>query len=517
MADDEISFGPYRLDLRRRLLSRQDRTVSLGGRALDLLCVLAAARGELVTKDRLMAEVWPGLTIEDNNLYVHISAIRKALESEPDGQAWLITVPGRGYRFVGASASVGTPSTGRIEGMPLADKPSIAVLPFRNMSSDPEQEYFADGMAEEIITALSRFRHLFVIAHGSSLTYKDGSVDPMQVARELGVRYVLEGSVRRAADRIRFTGRLIDASNGAHLWADRFEATASDVFDLQDTMAANVVGAIAPKLEAAEIRRVKRKPTHRLDAYDCYLRGASIASSTVRKANDDALRWLYKAMDLDPDFALAYAKAAQCYAFRKVNGWMTDRAEELEAANVGRCAVTLGGDDAVALSYGGFVLAYVAGKLEDGAALVDRALGLNPNWAYAWAASGWMRLCFGEPETAIEHTVTAIRLSPLDPLMFAWQSFTALAQICAGRPDEAVTWAAKSLRGQPDYPASLRVAAASNALVGHLGAAREIMARVRELDPGLRIGNLQSVLPPLRRKEDRQVLVEGLLKAGLPK
>jgi TolB-like protein len=393
------------------------------------------------------------------------------------------------------------------------------VLPFRNMSSDPEQDYFADGMVEEIVTALSRFRHLFVIAHGSSLAYKakSESADARQVGRELGVRYVLEGSVRRAANRIRITGRLIDAANGAHLWADRYEATDDDVFDLQDTMAANVVGALAPKLEAAEIGRARRKPTDRLDAYDCYLRGASIASSTARDANDDALRWLYKAMDLDPDFALAHAKAAQCYAFRKVNGWMTTRAEELEAARVGRCAVTLGGDDAVALSYGGFALAYVAGELEDGAALVDRALGLNPNWAYAWAASGWMRLCFGEPETAIEHTVAAIRLSPLDPLMFAWQSFTALAQICAGRPDEAVAWSAKSLRGQPDYPASLRVAAASNALAGHLGVAREIMARLRELDPGLRVANLQSVLPPLRRKKDRQVLVEGLLKAGLPK
>jgi tetratricopeptide (TPR) repeat protein len=163
------------------------------------------------------------------------------------------------------------------------------------------------------------------------------------------------------------------------------------------------------------------------------------------------------------------------------------------------------------------VLSYVAGELEDGAAFVDRALGLNPNWAYAWAASGWMRLCFGLPETAVEHTIAAMRLSPLDPMMFAWQSFTALALICAGRPGEAVEWVAKSLRGQPDYPASLRVAAASNALVGHLGAAREIMARLRELDPGLRVANLQNVLPPLRRKEDREVLAEGLLKAGLPK
>jgi TolB-like protein len=529
MADDEIRFGPFRLDLRRRQLSRDDKAVPLGSRATDLLCILAAARGELVTKDRLMAEVWPGLAVEDNNLYVHISTIRKSLEVA-DGQAWLITVPGRGYRFVAGSTPAGAPPHGQnaepVEPLPLADRPSIAVLPFRNMSRDPDQDYFADGMVEEIITALSRFRHLFVIAHGSSLAYKDrasresdesGAEGARQVGRELGVRYVLEGSVRRAVRRVRITGRLIDASSGAHLWADRFEATTADVFALQDAMAANVVGALAPRLEAAEIGRARRKPTDRLDAYDCYLRGASVASSTAREANDDALRWLYKAVDLDPDFALAYAKAAQCYAFRKVNGWMTGRSEEREAARVGRRAVTLGNDDAVALSYGGFVLSYVAGELEDGAAFVDRALELNPNWAYAWAASGWMKLCFGLPEMAVEHTIAAMRLSPLDPLMFAWQSFTALALICAGRPGEAVAWAAKSLRGQPDYPASLRVAAASNALVGHLGAAREIMARLRELDPDLRIANLQDVLPPLRRKQDREVLVEGLLKAGLPK
>src|SRR5215831_3621147 len=499
MADDEISFGPFRLDLRGRRLLRQDNVIPLGGRALDLLCVLASARGELVSKDRLMAEVWPGLVVEENNLYVHISMIRKALETEAAAKPYLITVPGRGYRFVSVAASADTRLTGTGEGLPLVDMPSIAVLPFQSMGSDAAQDYFADGMVEEIITALSRFRHLFVIAHNSSLAYKSGPVDAKQVGRELGVRYVLEGSVRRTANRIRITGKLIDAANGAHLWADRFEATPDDVFDLQDAMAATVVGAIAPKLEAAEIGRAKRKPTDRLDAYDCYLRGAAIASSTARDANDTALRWLYKATDLDPDFALAYAKAAQCYGFRKVNGWMTGNPEELgEATRVSRRAVNLGGDDAVALSYGGFVLAYVAGELDDGAAFVDRALSLNPNWAYAWAASGWMKLCFGEPETAIEHTATAIRLSPFDPLMFAWQSFTALAQICAGRYDEAIASAAESLRRQPDYLASLRVAAASNALGGHLDEAKAFMARLRQLDPGRRAANLRDVLPPLR-------------------
>ena len=512
VADDAIEFGPFRLDLRRRQLSRDGKAVALGSRALDLLCALAVARGELVTKDRLMAHLWPGIAVEEHNLYVHISTLRKALGTEENEQ-YLVTVPGRGYRLVAAQSAADTRPD-----LPAADRPSIAVLPFLNMGGDPEQDYFADGMVEELTTALSRFRHLFVIARNSSFTYKGRSIDVKQIGRELGVRYLLEGSVRRSRNRVRIVGTLIDAASGAHLWGDRFEADLDDVFALQDRVTASVVGAIAPKLEAAETERAKRKPTDRLDAYDCYLRGASIASATVKAANDDALAWLYRAVALDPDFALAYAKAAQCYAFRKVNGWLTERPEDVaEAARVGRLAVLLGRDDAVALAYGGFVLAYVAGQLDDGAAFVDLALTLNPNWAYAWAASGWMQLCFGNPDEAIDHTATAIRLSPFDPMMFAWKSFIALAHICAGRYDEAVGWSAKSLLGQPEYPPSLRVAAASNALLGRLDDAREAMARVRELDPALRGANLEAVLPPFRRPEDRNRFVEGLLKAGLPK
>ena len=517
LTEDEITFGPFRLDFGRRELSRSGSLVPLGSRACEVLCALVAARGNLVTKDELMAQIWPGLAVEENNLYVHISSLRKALDAGTNEPAYLITVPGRGYRFVGAQANGKLCATRSRDQAPASGKPSIAVLPFQNMSGDTEQDYFADGMVEEIITALSRFKHLFVIARNSSFTYKGRPVDVKQIGRELGVRYVLEGSVRRSTNRIRVSGRLIDAASGAHLWAHRFESALDDVFELQDLVAASVVGAITPRLEAAEMERAKRKPTDNLEAYDYYLRGASIASSTARAANDEALRWLYKAMELDQDFALAYAKAAQCFGFRKLNGWMADQAEEGgEAARLGRRAVDLGGDDAVALSYGGFILAYVASKLEDGAAFVDRALALNPNWAYAWAASGWMKLCFGEPDAAIEHTATAMRLSPLDPMTFAWQSFTALAQICCGQYHEAVDWAEKSLRAQPDYPATLRVAAACYALTGRLNEARGVIALLRRLDPTLRASNLESVLPPLRRSGDRKVFAEALMKAGLP-
>jgi adenylate cyclase len=219
----------------------------------------------------------------------------------------------------------------------LPDKPSIAVLPFQNLSGDPEQEYFTDGMVEDITTALSRMRWLFVIARASSFTYKGRAVDVKQVARELGVRYVLEGSVRKAANRVRIAGQLIDGSTGAHLWADRFEGALEDIFDLQDQVTASVVGAIAPKLEQAEIERAKRKPTESLDAYDYYLRGMASFYQWTTDGISDALRMFYRAIELDPDFASAHGRAARCYAVRKSNGWMTDREQEIaETARLAR-------------------------------------------------------------------------------------------------------------------------------------------------------------------------------------
>jgi TolB-like protein len=255
--------------------------------------------------------------------------------------------------------------------LPLPDKPSIAVLPFENMSGDPEQEYFADGIVEEIITALSQFRQLFVIARNSSFTYKGRAVDVKQVGRELGVRYVLEGSVRKLGSRLRITGQLVDASTGAHLWADRFDGGLEDLFDLQDQVAAKVVSVIARKLEGAEIERSKRKPTESLDAYDYYLRARARVGRHTREGNDQTLGLLYKAIELDPRFASAYGLAAWCYAQRKARGWMVDaRQESAEAARLARRAVYLGKDDALALCWAGYALAYIAHDHEGGAAYI---------------------------------------------------------------------------------------------------------------------------------------------------
>ncbi|WP_247355932.1 adenylate/guanylate cyclase domain-containing protein [Bradyrhizobium sp. 160] len=400
------------------------------------------------------------------------------------------------------------------ETLALPNKPSIAVLPFTNLSSDPEQDYFADGMAEDIITALSHFKALFVIARNSSFTYKGRLVDVKQVGRELGVRYVLEGSVRKAANRVR---QLVDTSTGAHLWADRFDGGIGDIFDLQDQVTESVVGAIAPAVEKAEIERAKRKPTESLDAYALYLRGLDrLYQFASPQANDEALRLFNSAIELDSDFASAYGRAAHCYAIAKVNGWISVTANEIaEVTRLAQRAVELGKDDAIALAASGYALAYVVRDLEAGAGLIDRALVLNSNLAEAWSFGGWVKNWLGEPEAGIERFARAMRLSPLDPSLLRMRSGTAHAHFFLGRYDEAASWAAMALQDSPGYQPGLRIAAASNAMAGRSEQARKLMARLRQLNPALRISNLKELLAPWRA-EDFSRYEEGLRRAGLP-
>src|SRR5262249_26820351 len=286
--------------------------------------------------------------------------------------------------------------------LPLPDKPSIVVLPFENISGDPEQEYFADGIVEEIITALSRFKSLFVIARNSSFTYKGKAVHIKQVGCELGVRYVLEGSVRKAAGRIRIAGRLVQADTGTQIWADRYDGDLADIFELQDKVALDVVSAITSRLEVAELDRARRKPTAALDAYDYYLRGVAYAYRLTKEATDDALKLFYKAIELAPDFALAHAWAAICCMWRSGSGWMTDRIPETaEAVRLARKAVELDNDDALTLSWAGLTLTTLGVDFDYGATLLERALVLNPNLVQAWFGTGWVRIWNSEPEAAI--------------------------------------------------------------------------------------------------------------------
>ena len=397
----------------------------------------------------------------------------------------------------------------------LPDKPSIAVLPFQNMSGDPEQEYFADGIVEDIITALSRFQQLFVIARNSSFTYKGRAVEVKQVGRELGVRYVLEGSVRKAGNRVRITGQLVDASTGGHLWADRFDGTVEDIFDLQDQVTGTVVAAIAPKLEQAEIERAKRKPTESLDAYDYFLRGMAGFHEQSKKGNTEALKLFYRAIELDPDFAAAHGMAAWCYGASKTQGWIIfDQQVIAEARQLAQRAVESGKDDAIALSAGGFALS-VAGEPVRAGVFIDRALALNPNLAMAWFASGWVRVWVGELDLAIQHMARAMRLSPFDPRLHSMQAAIAFAHFFAGRYEEAVIWSEKAVRAQPNWLTGIRAMAASYALGGRVAEAQKAMTQMLEIDPLRRISNLRDVAGPLR-SEDFARYEEALRKAGLP-
>jgi TolB-like protein len=515
-------FEDFVLDTDRRELRRGPQLVAIAPQVFDVLEYLIKNRHRVVSKDDLIAAIWDGRIVSETALSTRINVVRCAINDTGEEQRLIRTLPRKGVRFVGIAHEAQepeTPNASRTIEQPtptltLPDRPSIAVLPFANLSGDSEQDYFADGMVEEIITALSRLRWLFVIARNSSFTYKGRPVDVRQVGRELGVRYVMEGSVRKSANRVRITGQLIDASTGAHIWADRFDGAIEDIFDLQDQVTASVVGAIAPKMEQAEIDRARRKPTENLDAYDYYLQGMARTHQATRQAYDDALRLFHKSIGLDGDFASAYGMAAWCYALRKRNGWMADRAKEIaETARLARQAVDLGKDDAVALSMGGFALAQVVGEVEDGAAFIDQALILNPNLAAGWMVSAWVNLYLGKPEFAIERATHAIRLSPLGPFtVFAYIAIGA-GHMFAGRYDEATSWAEKGLLQQPNSGGAARVAAASSALAGRLDQAHKAMARLREIDPTFRVSDLRQMFA-YRRPEDIARFEEGLRKAG---
>ncbi|ASY59302.1 MULTISPECIES: winged helix-turn-helix domain-containing tetratricopeptide repeat protein [Sinorhizobium] len=529
----QFVFGDYVLDPERRELTLRSEVVTVGPQVFDLLLHLVTNRDRVVSKDDLLQAVWSGRIVSESTITSHINAVRKAIGDNGEEQRLVRTVARKGFRFIGAietgeAAKPSEPDGQSIVGhsageareppskLVLPDKPSITVLPFQNLSGDPEQDYFADGVVEDIIAALSRIRWLFVIARNSSFAYKGRTVDVKDVGQELGVRYVLEGSVRKAANKVRITGQLIDATSGTHLWAERFEGTLDDIFELQDQMAETVVGAISPQLERAEIERAKRKPTESLDAYDYYLRGMAKLHNGTREAIEAALRLFYRAIELDPEFASAYAAAAWCHFWRKLNGWMTERDREIaEGVRLARLAVEHGRDDAVALTRGGHAFAHLAGDLDGGIALLDRAVLLNPNLATAWFLGGALRALRGETDAAMEHLAHAVRLSPLDPEMFRMQVGMALANFFAGRFDPASAWAEKALGNLPSLLVAVALLAASHALAGRLDEAGHAMQRLRALDPSLRVSNLKAWLP-IHRPEDLARFADGLRLAGLP-
>ena len=399
----------------------------------------------------------------------------------------------------------------------LPDKPSIAVLPFQNMSGDPEQEYFADGMVEDIITGLSRSKSLFVVARNSSFTYKGKAVDIKRVGRELGVRYVLEGGVRKSGNRVRITGQLVDAATGNHIWADRYDSTLEDIFDLQDRVTMSVIGAIAPHLERAEIARAQRKPTQSLQAYDYYLRALANTYRYTREANIEALKLTQTASNLDPGFAAPFVLGADCLVQRRGFGWSSDAEDVNEARRLVRRALELDRDDPMVLALAGQTLGLFAGELDEGAALLARAISLDPNLALARIWNGLVQIFLGDEDAAIEQFQIGLRLSPLDPRIFMAQTGMAVAHFLAGRYEDGFLWAKSAVQQNPDYAGAHRALMACHAMAGRVEEARQAWAVARQIDPTQRISTVMDRLRFRRwRPEDIQRYVEAYRIAGMP-
>ncbi|WP_316170892.1 MULTISPECIES: winged helix-turn-helix domain-containing tetratricopeptide repeat protein [unclassified Bradyrhizobium] len=520
-------FEDFCLDAERRELTRGSQLVAVGPKVFDLLLYLVRNRDQVVTRDDLLTAVWQGRIVSESTLTSHVNAVRRAVGDSGKEQRLIRTISRKGMRFIGqvrqdeVSATTVDARSHSSAGdqrptLSLPDAPSVAVLPFRNLSGDPGQDYFADGVVEDIITALSRIGWLFVIARNSSFTYKGRTVNEQQVGRELGVRYVVEGSVRQSANRVRITGQLVDATTGTHLWADRFEETIDDLFELQDQIATSIVGVIASQLERAEIDRARRKPTGNLSAYDHYLRAMPHLHRGTRDAIDEASLLFQKALSLDPSFASAHAMAAWCYCLRKINGWMTDQSLEFaEGIRLAHSAIELGRDDAVALTRAGHTLAHLAGDLEGAVALLDRALLLNPNLAAAWFLGGFLRVLRGDPESAIDFFTRAMRFSPLDPEMFRMQAGMAMAHLFAERFELALSWAERSFRQLPSSGFVVLIIIASHALAGRMEQAKDAAAHLLKLHPAFRMSNLENWIP-IQRPEHRATFKKGLRLAGLP-
>jgi adenylate cyclase len=399
---------------------------------------------------------------------------------------------------------------------PLPDKPSIAVLPFQNMSGDPEQEYFVDGLVEDIITALSRDRGLFVIARNSSFTYKGQAVDIRQVGRELGVRYVLEGSVRKAAGRLRITAQLIDGETGAHLWADRFDGSVEEVFDLQDLVSGKVMAALAPSVERAEMDRSTRKAAN-LHAYDFLLRALAEYYKMTVQGIDRAQGFLQQSLALDSTFARSHALLAATYAARVANSWSNDlSADSAAAERSARTAMELDNNDAFVLTQYGHVLAQLYFRREEARALYDRAIELNPNLAVAWALRGMCQGNLGNTAQSISDLEQALRLSPRDAFRWLPQHALAWGHLMAGRYDEAVSWATTALQLHPQMGNTLRVLIAAHGYAGRLDRAHDVLATHMSVEPGARLSTLRASY--LRRVSPQafEKLADGLRKAGFP-
>ncbi|MCK1385145.1 winged helix-turn-helix domain-containing protein [Bradyrhizobium sp. 21] len=512
-----LEFGPFRIDPEAGILFHGAEPIPLGQRAVLLLALLVRRAGSPVSKDALIDAAWPAQAIEDSNLTVQIAAVRRTLADISGEADWIETLPRRGYRYVGPAVTTSNPDCGSIafeaQTLTLPDRPSIAVLPFANLSGDTEQDYFADGMVDDIITGLARINWLFVIARNSTFTYKGRAVDVKKVGRELGVRYVLEGSVRKIGTTVRITGQLIDASTGTHVWADRYDRRFADIFALQDEVTMSVVGAIAPSLRRAEINRVKRKRPDSLDAYDLVLRAQPDVDSGMPEHVTRALVLLERSIALEPDYALAHGNAAMCHhcLFLRAGLQEINRAASIRHA---RSAIAHGQDDALALTLAGFSIGMDGHDRYAAFTALEAAVVISPSSALTYILGSVMLGWGGDADRAIEWSEQGMRLSPFDSWAFAAFDAQALGHFHRGRYEEACRAAYRSVQANPRHSITYVQLAAALAKLGRLQEARAAAARVIELHPTFRYSRQFSGVncaPALASS-----LGDALCAAGLP-
>jgi TolB-like protein/Flp pilus assembly protein TadD len=511
-------FEEYAFDSARRELCRGTEVIAVTPQVFDLLDYLICHRERVVTRDDLIGAIWNGRVVSDAALTTRLNAARCAIGDSGEEQRLIKTFPRKGFRFVGQvreAREVANPNPGDVpESAPAVPKrPSIAVLAFANMSADPEQEYFADGMVEEITTALSRFQSLFVVARNSSFTFKGKAVDINEVGRRLGVRYVLQGAVRKASGKVRITGQLIEAATGAHIWADKFERDMTDIFALQDEVTLAVVSAIQPKLFQAQIAMATRRRPEDLTAYDYFLRALQQAILTTREGLAEALRLVQRALELAPGFAAAAALAGECHTENVLRSYAIDpQFERKEAVRLMRLALSLDDHDPDTLATAASISALLVGDCEAEVEMADRAVALNPNSYHTWNRRGWVYKIAGQPEEAIRSFERAMRMSPVDPQLYSTFTGMGFAFIELRRFEEAIVAAKKALRHNRCHPGPYRCLASAFAHLGRDAEAREAAARMLKIDPAFTIS---AWIARSQASKTATLMIDGFRKAGL--
>jgi adenylate cyclase len=511
-------FDDYALDTDRRELRRGGRLLSVEPKVFDLLAYLIGSRDRVVTKEDLIAGVWMGRVVSDAAVTSCVNAARVAIGDSGDSQRLIKTLPRKGVRFVGTVREGDGPS-GELQSMasdlPLPDKPSLAVLPFANLGNDPDEEYFADGLTEDIVTALSRLRWFFVIARNSTLTYKGKVPDFQQVAHDLGVRYVLEGSVRKAGDRLRVTSQLVDASTGRQVWAERYDRVLADIFAMQDEITASVVASIEPQLYAAEHLHFQRRPTENLDAWGCVMRAMPLIWTTATaKGAETAADLLARAIAIDPNYAQANSILAWTNAVRAAFGW-DDPSDALTAA-LSRAQRAIVQDDRD--PWGHFVAGYVhtlARRFKPAVEELHEAIACNPSFVHAHTILALAYCYGGRPDECLAELAIATRLNPRDQNQNAIiLSITGLHHLMAKRFGEAVEFERRAVQAWPFLGTAWRTLAAAAGLAGDSEIAASALAEAKRLQPSLSLEWVEKY-HPIVRAEDRATYLEGLQKAGL--